>query len=95
MSSSRFDDYDPFAWIYERDWGSEYHDQALRILDRALLESLPPPARILDLCCGNGRLTEQLARRGYRVTGLDGSAEMLGYARQRVPDVDFLLADAP
>src|SRR5579875_3434414 len=33
----------------------------------------PKGARILDLGCGYGRITLELARRGYRVTGLDYS----------------------
>jgi len=28
-------------------------------------------ARVLDVPCGNGRLTFELAKRGYRVTGID------------------------
>jgi SAM-dependent methyltransferase len=32
---------------------------------------------VLDLCCGQGRHSVELARRGYRVTGLDLSAEYL------------------
>jgi SAM-dependent methyltransferase len=87
-------EYDPFAWIYERDWGHEYHEQALDVLRRALLDELPPPAHLLDLCCGNGRLTAELCKLGYRVTGIDASAEMLAYARARAPQADLLLADA-
>ena len=30
-----------------------------------------PGARILDLCCGPGRQALELARRGFRVTGVD------------------------
>ena len=39
---------------------------------------------VLDLCCGNGRHSLELARRGYRnVVGLDYSAELLQVARER------------
>jgi SAM-dependent methyltransferase len=30
-----------------------------------------PPARVLDVPCGNGRLALEMARRGYRMTGVD------------------------
>ena len=90
----RYTDYDPFAWLYTNYWGDEFHRQAIPALDRLLLERVPPPAAILDLCCGDGRITTELARRGYRMTGLDGSEEMLTYARQRAPRVPFLLGDA-
>ena len=42
----------------------------------ALLE-VDPPAAILDLGCGPGRHLLELARRGYRVTGVDATASFL------------------
>jgi len=47
----------------------------------ALLD-LRPGARILDLCCGQGRHAVLLARTGYRVTGLDRSPYLLGRAQR-------------
>jgi SAM-dependent methyltransferase len=44
---------------------------------------LQPPARILDLPCGQGRHAIELARRGYDVTGVDLSPYMLGVAKSR------------
>jgi len=44
---------------------------------------LHPGARILDLCCGQGRHSIELARRGYIVTGLDLSDYLLRLARER------------
>jgi SAM-dependent methyltransferase len=37
----------------------------------------PPPVRIIDLGCGQGTQAIGLARRGYEVTGVDASAELL------------------
>jgi 2-polyprenyl-3-methyl-5-hydroxy-6-metoxy-1,4-benzoquinol methylase len=48
----------------------------------ALLQ-LRPPLRILDLPCGQGRHSIELARRGYDVTGVDLSPYLLGVARER------------
>jgi len=42
---------------------------------------LPDGARVLDLCCGHGRHAVELARRGYRVSGLDLSAYHLRLAK--------------
>jgi SAM-dependent methyltransferase len=43
---------------------------------------LQPGARILDLCCGQGRHAVPLAQAGYRMTGLDRSPYLLGKAQQ-------------
>ena len=42
--------------------------------------ALPPAGSILDVGCGTGRQSIELARRGYSVTGLDLSSAMLGRA---------------
>lgn len=39
------------------------------------------PELVLDLGCGTGRMTLELARRGYDMTGVDLSTEMLDIAR--------------
>jgi len=38
---------------------------------------------VLDLCCGPGRHSVELARRGFTVTGVDRSAFLLDRARER------------
>jgi len=53
-----------------------------------------PGERILDLGCGPGQLTQQIAERGANVVGLDASAEMIGQARQNYPKLKFVLRDA-
>ncbi len=39
------------------------------------------PELVLDLACGTGRMTLELAKRGYDMTGIDYSPEMLDIAR--------------
>lgn len=39
--------------------------------------AVPPPASLLELGCGAGRVTRSLTRLGYAVTAVDESAEML------------------
>jgi SAM-dependent methyltransferase len=43
----------------------------------------------LDAACGTGRHARHLVDLGHRVVGVDGSPEMLGRARARVPEADF------
>lgn len=40
-----------------------------------------PGAHVLDVPCGNGRLSFELAKRGLRVTGMDISGEFIAEAR--------------
>lgn len=93
-AEQRFNDYDPFAWLYTQYWGEEFHQEAIPALDRLILRLLPRRAEVLDLCCGDGRIAQTLSKRGYRVTGLDGSERMLTFAKRRAPKVEFFLADA-
>jgi len=41
------------------------------------------PELVLDLACGTGSMTLELARRGYDMTGIDASPDMLALARQK------------
>lgn len=58
---------------------------------------LAPNSRILDVPCGSGRHSLELARRGHRVTGVDLSAEAIGRASCAAADagldVEFVHAD--
>jgi SAM-dependent methyltransferase len=87
-------DYDPIAWFYNQYWSAHYHPWAIAMLERAVLCRMSKGARILDVCCGNGVLARELALRGYKVTGVDASEEMLRYARANAPSAEFVRADA-
>jgi SAM-dependent methyltransferase len=51
-------------------------------------------AHLLDVPCGNGRLSFALAKRGFRVTGVDISEEFIEEATSLVTGVDNPPADA-
>lgn len=57
---------------------------------RKLCGQLPSGARILDLACGTGDLTRALARKGFVVTGLDISAEMMEVGKVKCRDLEPL-----
>jgi SAM-dependent methyltransferase len=49
--------------------------------------------RVLDVCCGVGRLSGALHRLGYAVTGIDLSARQIGIARDAEPGPAYLVGD--
>ncbi len=52
---------------------------------RLLLAAIPPPpARVVELGCGTGTLSQLLAEEGYRVDGLDFAPEMVTRARAKL-----------
>lgn len=56
-----------------------------------LLEAAPRGSTILDLGCGSGRpMAEYIVSRGRRILGIDQSEEMLGIARQRLPEEQWV-----
>lgn len=50
--------------------------------------------RIMDLGCGGGALEAVLLSKGYTVTGVDASEDMLKVARKVNPSVEFIQKDA-
>jgi len=78
--AARYQDHHSFVWRYGAN----------------LLELLNPQPgeRILDLGCGTGQLTAEIARSGAHVIGLDNSADMLADARKNFPELTFVLGNA-
>jgi trans-aconitate methyltransferase len=83
----------------QQEWNSNLYDQKHSFVfeygqDLLTLLMPQPGERILDLGCGTGHLTNQIAQAGARVLGLDHSPQMLAAARERYPQLEFLEADA-
>jgi SAM-dependent methyltransferase len=74
-------------------------EQTVAEIDRALAMLRPEGGeRILDLACGTGRHSNELARRGFSVLGVDISPDLLEIAAgeaesQSIDGVSFLEAD--
>ena len=59
-----------------------------------LIALATPGARILDLGCGTGiPIARHLIDHGFRLTGVDSSAEMLALARRHCPEAELILGD--
>jgi trans-aconitate methyltransferase len=80
-------------------WDSSLYDDRHSFVWKAgsdLLGLLEPRKgeRILDIGCGTGHLTAQIAEKGAEVVGLDSSLSMVAQARQNFPKLKFQVADA-
>jgi trans-aconitate methyltransferase len=78
--SALYDDRHSFVWKQSEDLIGVLNPQ--------------PGERILDLGCGTGHLTAQIAALGAEVVGLDSSPSMVALARQNFPKLKFQLANA-
>jgi 2-polyprenyl-3-methyl-5-hydroxy-6-metoxy-1,4-benzoquinol methylase len=60
-----------------------------------LIEELiiQPGARILDVPCGNGRHSLELARRGFQTTGIDLAEDFINEARKAAADIPDAVTD--
>jgi 2-polyprenyl-3-methyl-5-hydroxy-6-metoxy-1,4-benzoquinol methylase len=72
--------------------GLEPSDFALR--RRFLLEHIRAGERVLDVGCGEGAFTAELARAGAHAVGIDVAEEPLRRARALHPELDLRLVDA-
>ena len=75
-----YDGYSAIAGVYDKlnkdiDYGA-WAGMIEKLFDRCSTR----PELVLDLACGTGRMTRELAARGYDMIGVDGSSDMLGEA---------------
>ena len=88
--------FDRFAPRYDDEVFTKNTDAEIEFIIRHA--NTPVGGAILDLGCGTGRHSVPLARRGFRVTGVDISGGMLEVAAQRAKDagadIEFVRADA-
>ena len=80
-------------------WNSSLYDQKHSFVyeygkDLLALLVPKPGERILDVGCGTGHLTAQIADAGATVLGLDSSAAMIETAQAAYPSLEFVQADA-
>ena len=69
----------------------ETHRHFTDFANMAVALALPAGAKILDVGCGSGWLSEYFARLGYDVTGIDISEDLIRMARERVASVPYHL----
>lgn len=90
--------YEALAAVYDRLNGEVDYEALADFAGAVFARYGITPELVLDLGCGTGGLTFPLARRGYDMIGVDGSADMLSQAYERriaenAPGVLFLCQD--
>lgn len=75
--------YESLAGVYDALTEDVAYEKRADFLEKLLHRGERTPKTILDLACGTGTMTWLLARRGYEMIGVDGSAEMLAQAQQK------------
>lgn len=73
-----------FAAVYDRLMGRTDYGKWTDFIEAIFKAQGHKPRTIVDLACGTGTITGMLARRGYSVTGIDLSEEMLEAAREKL-----------
>ena len=85
-----------FGESYIKEWEEagmfRYTRREVNFLEKVI--PLRKKDEILDLCCGHGRHVIELARRGYKVTGLDFSLYALGIARREAKRRNLIVSFA-
>jgi trans-aconitate methyltransferase len=81
-----------------KDWNSQLYQSSHSFVwqfGRDLLNMLLPKAgeHILDVGCGTGQLTSEIAASGAQVVGLDQSSEMIAASSKNFPEVHFEVGD--
>ena len=84
---------------HQSEWNANLYDAKHAFVWKYATDLLPLLApqsgeRILDLGCGTGHLTAQIAESGAQVLGVDRSPEMVNAARRAYPHLQFEVADA-
>ena len=82
LSASTYDQ----RWKKLEESGHDIHGEA------DLIHSFRPQ-RVCDAGCGTGRVAIELSRRGVEVVGVDLDQEMLEAARNKAPQISWVLAD--
>jgi len=81
-----------YLYFYETMLTDERSDRETDFIVSML--GLKPGAQVLDVPCGHGRISNRLAARGFRVTGLDATELFLDAARKDAPaGVEYVHGD--
>jgi SAM-dependent methyltransferase len=74
--------YGEYAWAYDLLSDRPVSKECSAIVAWLVARGVRPGAAVLDAGCGTGRYASELCRRGFVVTGIDRSPELISQAKQ-------------
>lgn len=80
--------YSDFACVYDRLMSDVDYKARTEYILKLFKKYGKAPTLLLDLACGTGGFSVQMAKRGVEVIGVDMSEDMLGIARENSADAD-------
>jgi ubiquinone/menaquinone biosynthesis C-methylase UbiE len=92
-----YNDYDDIAFIYDRVTDVTCYERWTDFAIKLIRKKNPKAKTVLDLACGTGAGSIPLAKKGFKVTGMDLSKGMVNYARKKAKKLkvkaDFVEGD--
>jgi ubiquinone/menaquinone biosynthesis C-methylase UbiE len=89
--------YERFAYFYAKGPYPQYSERVAELFPTVLARFDAKPQTVLDIACGEGTFAVAMAKKGFQVTGVDLSPQMLQFARERAEKenvkVEFLPQD--
>ena len=82
--------YNAFSEFYDLLMVDAQYDERAEYVLGLFREFGATPTLLLDLGCGSGEFTKRFAEAGIETIGVDPSEDMLGIAREKLPDGLFL-----
>lgn len=86
--TTKHDLWNPILYDHKHAFVSDYGKDLIELLDPK------PNENILDLGCGTGELAYSLYKRSSNVVGVDQSKKMIMQAKDKYPQINFLIKDA-
>ncbi len=96
MEKNVYDDIDPEVYESRRgqDQKQEYLYEHWEPFVSDLIVKYSKGHIVLDLGCGTGKYSFEIAKHAKKVFALDSSERMLDYAKKKYPEMKFIYADA-
>jgi ubiquinone/menaquinone biosynthesis C-methylase UbiE len=89
--------YRNFAYVYDNLMADYNYPKWINYIRKIFDRCGVVPNNVVDLACGTGSITIGLADKGYAITGIDQSADMLNVAKQKARakgfDIQFICQD--